>query len=38
MRRERNRAGPRTAEEEILCGIFAEVLKLERVGMEREFL
>jgi amino acid adenylation domain-containing protein len=29
--------GPRTAEEEILCGIWQEVLKQERVGIEESF-
>jgi amino acid adenylation domain-containing protein len=30
-------APPRTAEEEILCGIFAEVLKRDRVGAQQSF-
>src|SRR5438445_4181389 len=29
--------GPRTAEEEILCGIWEQVLKVERVGVEDNF-
>ena len=32
-----DKIGPRTLDEEILCGIFAEVLKLERVETEESF-
>ncbi|WP_330301225.1 non-ribosomal peptide synthetase [Streptomyces sp. NBC_00503] len=29
--------GPRSAQEEILCGLFAEVLKVDRVGIDESF-
>ncbi|HEU4833207.1 MAG TPA: amino acid adenylation domain-containing protein [Pyrinomonadaceae bacterium] len=35
--REQDYVGPRTPTEELLAGIFAEVLKLERVGREENF-
>ncbi|HKX28122.1 MAG TPA: amino acid adenylation domain-containing protein, partial [Blastocatellia bacterium] len=34
---ERQEAGPRTPEEEVLAGIFQEVLKLDRVGIHDNF-
>ena len=34
---EREYEGPRTAVEEIVCGIWAEVLRLERVGIGENF-
>ncbi|HET8890742.1 MAG TPA: non-ribosomal peptide synthase/polyketide synthase, partial [Candidatus Angelobacter sp.] len=34
---ERRYLAPRNAEEEILCGVLAQVLKLDRVGVEEDF-
>ncbi|HEX3094754.1 MAG TPA: condensation domain-containing protein, partial [Candidatus Angelobacter sp.] len=37
MKAEREYLAPRNAEEEILCGVLAQVLKLDRVGVEENF-